>query len=49
MLPLTKERALELLDAGMELHKLYEDGTEAVVKKEDESGKRRKSKERILY
>ena len=49
MLPLTKERALELLDAGMELHKLYEDGTEAVVKKEDESGKRRKSKEGILY
>ena len=31
MLPLTKERALELLDTEMELHKLYNDGTEAVL------------------
>lgn len=31
MLPLTKERALELLDTEMELHKLYKDGTEAVL------------------
>ena len=31
MLPLTKERALELLDTEMELHKLYNDGTETVL------------------
>ncbi len=31
MLPLTKDRALELLDTEMELHKLYNDGTEAVL------------------
>lgn len=36
MLPLTKERALELLDAGMELHKLYEDGTEVVLDSQEE-------------
>lgn len=36
MLPLTKERALELLDAGMELHKLYEDGTEVVPDSQEE-------------
>lgn len=36
MLPLTKERALELLDTEMELHKLYEDGTEAVLDSQEE-------------
>lgn len=36
MLPLTKERALELLDTEMELHKLYKDGTEAVLDSREE-------------
>ena len=36
MLPLTKERALELLDTEMELHKLYKDGTEAVLNSREE-------------
>ncbi len=36
MLPLTKERALELLDTEMALHKLYDDGTEAVLDSREE-------------
>lgn len=36
MLPLTRERALELLDTEMALHKLYDDGTEAVLDSREE-------------
>ncbi|WP_373799492.1 DUF5688 family protein [Bacteroides heparinolyticus] len=36
MLPLTKERALELLDTEMVLHKLYDNGTEAVLDSREE-------------
>ncbi len=36
MLPLTKERALELLDTEMVLHKLHNDGTEAVLESREE-------------
>lgn len=36
MLPLTKERAIELLDTGMALHKLYKDGTETVLERREE-------------
>ena len=36
MLPLTKERAIELLDTGMALHKLYKDGTEAALERRGE-------------
>lgn len=36
MLPLTKERALELLDTEMVLHKLYDDGAEATLDSREE-------------
>ena len=36
MLPLTKERALELLETDMVLHKLYDDGTEAILDSREE-------------
>lgn len=36
MLPLTKERALELLDTELVLHKLYDDGAEATLETKDE-------------
>lgn len=36
ILPLTKERAIELLDTGMALHKLYKDGTEAALERRGE-------------
>lgn len=36
MLPLTKERALELLDTELVLHKLYDDGAEAMLETKDE-------------
>lgn len=36
MLPLTKERALELLDTELVLHKLYNDGAEATLDSRNE-------------
>ena len=36
MLPLTKERALELLETEMVLHKLYDDGAEATLDSREE-------------
>lgn len=36
MLPLTKERALELLDTELVLHKLYDDGAESTLETKDE-------------
>lgn len=36
MLPLTKEKALELLDTEMVLHKLYDDGTETMLDSREE-------------